>query len=109
MSWLDLYCCEDPEEAAHIFTNKLSSVLDEIAPVKKFQVQNHYAPWLTSSTKALISDCELAQIKAIETGDENDWKIFKQLRNRINNRLKVEKKKWQARRLESCTSTWRVY
>ena len=111
LSWWDLYRCEDPEEAARIFTNKLNSVLDEMAPVKKFQVRNHYAPWLTSSTKALITERDLAQLKAAKSGAENDWKLFKQLRNRINNKLKAERRQWQARRLENCTNTsdtWRI-
>ena len=82
-----------------------------MAPVKKFQVRSHYAPWLTNRTKALITERDLAQMRAAESGEENDWKMFKQLRNNINNRLKVERRQWQARRLERCANTsdtWRI-
>ena len=88
-SWWDLYSCENPEEAVEIFTNKLTLILDEMAPVKKYQVRNNYAPWLTNATKGLMTDRDLAQKKAAETGLSDDWKTFKKLRNQINNKHPV--------------------
>ena len=40
----------------------------------------------------------------MESGDEEDWTVFKNLRNSINNRLKYEEKKWQKDRLRQCSS-----
>ena len=82
-----------------------------MAPIKKYQVRNNYAPWLTNATKGLMTDRDLAQKKAAESGLSDDWKAFKKLRNQINNKLKKEKSEWECRRLEMCTSTsdtWRT-
>ena len=104
ISWWELYSCDDPEKAANIFTNKLNCVLDEVAPIRKFQVRSKYAPWLSSATKAMITERDLAQKKAVDTGDEEDWRSFKKLRNHINNKLKKERLQYQTRRLEACTT-----
>ena len=104
-SWWDLYSCEDPEKAVEIFTQKMTLILDDMAPVKKYQVRSNYAPWLTSKTKDLMNERDLAQKTAAETGNEEDWKKFKVLRNQINGILKKEKRDWQASRLENCATT----
>ena len=79
-SWWELYSCDDPEYAVEIFTRKLNVILDEMAPIRKFQVRPKYAPWLTNSTKELMNERDLAQKRAACTGDSEDWKEFKQLR-----------------------------
>ena len=82
-----------------------------MAPIKKFQVRSHYAPWLTSATKEMMTERDLAHKKASESGKNEDWKQFKKLRNKMNSVLKKEKRNWQARRLENCTTssdTWRT-
>ena len=76
-----------------------------MAPVRKYQIRNKYAPWLTNSSKSLLTDRDLAQKKATETGNDDDWKTFRKLRNQLNSRLKKEKSQWQASRLEKCTNT----
>ena len=110
-SWWEVYRCEDTENAVQIFTQKLTNILDQMAPIKKFQVRSHYAPWLTSATKEMMTERDLAQKKASESGKNEDWKQFKKLRNKMNSVLKKEKRNWQARRLENCTTTsdtWRT-
>ena len=110
-SWWELYCCEDADEAVQIFTRRITIILDEMAPVRKYQIRQKYAPWLSSKTKELINERNLAQKKAAKNGVDEDWKDFKKLRNRINSILKNEKCAWQSSRLENCTSTsdtWRT-
>ena len=86
ISWWELYSCEDPDLAADIFTRKLNAILDVMAPIKKYQVRAKYAPWLTSGTKDLMNDCDLAQKRAASTNKQQDWKTFKMLSNRINSK-----------------------
>ena len=110
-SWWELYSCNDPDEAVEIFTKKLTLILDEMAPIKKYQVCPKYAPWLSNGTKELINDRNLAHKRAAKSGNEDDWKEFKRIRNRVNSILRKEKSSWQSKRLESCTSTsdtWRT-
>ena len=41
LSWLDLYLCEDVDAAVEIFTGKITDILDEMAPMKTFQVRTN--------------------------------------------------------------------
>jgi hypothetical protein len=89
----------------NIFTNKLTLLLNEMAPIKTYQVRKKYAPWLTNATKGLMTERDLAQKKAAETGNTDDWKHFRKLRNQINSKLKKEKTQRQANRMEMCSNT----
>ena len=48
---------------------------------------------------------------ASETNCKDDWKEFKHIRNKINNRLKYEESRWQKIRLDECgpdpAKTWK--
>ena len=74
-----IYSCDDPEIAVGTLSLFLTNILDKLAPVKIFQVRKNYCPWLTDETKCLIQDRNLAQIKAIESGDSDNWKLYKKL------------------------------
>jgi hypothetical protein len=51
-SWWDVYSSEDVEKATEVFTNKITKILDAMAPVRSFRVRNKYAPWLSPILKA---------------------------------------------------------
>ena len=72
VSWWELYCCQDPEEAARLLTNKLTAILDTMAPLKTIQVRNKYAPWLFQDTKQLMKERKKAQETAAKTRDIDD-------------------------------------
>ena len=61
ISWFDLYTCEDPSQAAALLTSKLTDILDQMAPIKTFQVRTKYAPWMSQNTKELLKERNLAQ------------------------------------------------
>ena len=48
-----------------------------MAPVKVIQVRSSYAPWMSAETKAMVKERNLAQEKASETQNEEDWKNYK--------------------------------
>ena len=72
ISWYELYLCEDLDQAVQIFTTSLTKILDRLAPVRTIQIRTKYAPWLSSSTKALIRERDQAQVLAAESGDQDD-------------------------------------
>ena len=42
---------EHMDEAVDHLTQKLTYVLDKLAPIRVFQVRTQYAPWLTEESK----------------------------------------------------------
>ena len=103
-SWWEVYSCEDANEAAAIFTTKLSKILDRHAPVRTFQTRTNFAPWLSEETKHLMKDRDRAQLWASSTQNQTDWASYRVLRNKITKRLKSEKKDWQKNKLEECSN-----
>ena len=100
ISWWGVYSeCFDCESAAKTLTNKINEILDVMAPMRSFQVRTKYAPWMSQQTKDVIKERDQAQKKAAETKDPDDWRMYKHLRNKITNILRVEKKQWQSSKL----------
>ena len=105
LSWWDLYMTDDATQAACLLTNKLTNILDRLAPVKTFQVRNKYAPWLSESTKTLIKERNDAQKVAAESKHPEDWNKFKNLRNTVKSKSRKEKQLWEEGKLNSAENT----
>ena len=71
--------------------------------MKTFQIRNSYNPWLSQQTKDMMLERDRLQKGAAETNDQEVWKEYKKLRNKINNRLKSEEKDWQRSKLSECS------
>ena len=111
VSWLDVYLCNDVDEAVEIFSNKITEILDVMAPMKTIQVRTNYSPWLSKETLELMKVRDELQKLASETKCREDWKRYKEARNKVNNKLKYEESNWRRVRLEECGKdsgkTWR--
>ena len=102
LSWLDLYLSTDVDEAVRLLSSKITFILDTMAPIRTIQVRTKYNPWISKITLNLMKERDDLQKKAAETKDSDDWKEFKKIRNKVNNRLKFEEKNWQKLKLEEC-------
>ena len=110
ISWWEVYSCDNPDSAAELFSNKLNTILNRMAPVKKFQVRTKYAPWMSDETKHKIRTRDAAQKNATESGKAEDWREYKSIRNSVNSILRREKESWQRIKLQEISgdsrSTW---
>lgn len=52
--------CTDVNIATEMLTHKLTTILDELAPIRTFQTRTQYAPWLSEETKSLKKQREEA-------------------------------------------------
>ena len=100
LSWFDLYSCEDANSAAELLTSKLTTILDQMAPVKTIQVRASYAAWLSDGTKQLLKERNDAQKLASHSKDIDDWRFYKSLRNQATARMRQEKKAWVKMKLD---------
>ena len=91
VNWSEVYSCLDVNHAAEVLVCKSNQVLDVHAPWVVYQKRKNYAPWLTSTTLKIMAERDAAKANAahlaaqgIDASDE--WKQFKSLRNKVNNR-----------------------
>ena len=102
ISWWEVYASGDVDEAVDIFTKKLTSILDVMAPVKKFQVKTKYAAWLSDESKDRIKERDEAQDAAALSGSREDWEEYKRFKNNLTESLRKEKMSWQQGKLDAC-------
>ena len=98
---LDIYLCQDPNKASELLTQKLNSILNVLAPVKKIQIRKNYAPWITEECKVNMDSRDHAQKKAIDSGATTDWSNYKRIRNDVTKQVKQAKVVWQRNKMET--------
>ena len=81
-----------------------------MAPITKIQIRTNYAPWLSAESKSWIKERDAAQSKAALSGDIDDWRNYKNIRNSTTARLRAEKSSWEKLKLDNtkhdCNSLW---
>ena len=92
--------CTDVNEAAEMLLHKITSVLDEMAPVKTIQTRSNYAPWLSEETKNLQVERNAAQEKAAESDTPEDWRLLRSLRNQVTARSRSDQSNWEKKKLD---------
>ena len=102
INWWQIYECNDVEIALEILTQRITQILDLMAPIRTIQVKENYAPWLSKETKAIMAERDRAQEAAAESKNDEDWSTYKRLRNRVNSLLRNEKRNWQRNKFIEC-------
>ena len=102
ISMWKIYECEDVDLAVKMLSEELTAILDRMAPIRTIQVRENYAPWLSGQTKQIMAERDLAQKIAIQSKSDDDWVIFKRLRNQVNRILKSEKRNWRRAKFKLC-------
>ena len=100
ISWFDVYQCEDVEKAVNILTHKITTVLNKHAPIRTIQVRSKYAPWLSEATKELMQKRNTAQMVATISKNIDAIRQYRNLRNRVTNMIKYDKKNWERSKLD---------
>ena len=112
LGWLDIYLCNDVDQAVRLLSNKITTTLDRMAPMKTVQVRTNYNPWISQETKDLMKERDETQKQASQSNNPDQWRKYKHLRNRITSRLRSEEKNWQRFKLAECgtdsAKTWKT-
>ena len=83
---------DDPDEIASLLTQLVQKGLDTQAPIHKVQFSTAIPTFATEETRSLIKDRDSALQKAKETSNEDDFRLYRSLRNRTHKSLTQDKK-----------------
>ena len=86
--------CGNLEEAAAVFQELFSHVLDRHAPHKVFQTRKHYVPFLSEETKLLMAERDALKEEATKNGDEDLLLEYRKLRNLIKHNIRIDEKNY---------------
>ena len=87
----ELMSLRDPTECWDCLYHSLISIADRIIPEKQYTVNNELPAWLTPELLNLKKDRDYFFKKAKITGDDGDWFIARNLRNRTNIAMRAAK------------------
>lgn len=90
--WRAVYEADNIDTKVDIFNSNIAALLNIHAPVVRYRITKPYAPWLTNSLKAMISDRDKALRRFKRSGCSADWISYKQLRNMTTLAVKKEKR-----------------
>ena len=92
--WESYYDIESPDQAwDHIKTNILS-VLDEMCPLRSYQIKNYRPDWMTKELIEQIKDRDYFYKKAKTTGEEDYWNIARYFRNITNSNIRQARREF---------------
>ena len=80
----ELLSLDDPCECWKSLYDSLVSIAEEIVPQKEYRIKKEKPAWLTDELLNLQNDRDYFFKKAKITGDEGDWFVARNLRNRVN-------------------------
>ena len=101
-SWWNIYESTDVDNAVQLFTTKINSIIDKMAPIKTFQTRNKFCPWLSKETQCLIKERNRAQAELSEKKTDINHKKYKKLRNEVTKKLRNDKQQWKKQKLKNC-------
>ncbi|RMX39834.1 hypothetical protein pdam_00023350 [Pocillopora damicornis] len=74
------------------------------APLRSKRVHGSKGPWITTELKKMMHLRDRLKVKAIRSGDPNDWNDFKRAHNNVNNAIKNAKKSYYMKSFTACDS-----
>ena len=97
ITWLDVYLCNNVDDAVNLMSDKIRFILDAMAPLKTIQVRTNYNPWISDDTKDMIKQRNILHKRAVDSGNIQDWTDYKIIWNRVVSRQKYEVKNNQSK------------
>ena len=85
--WSAVYGTTNLNDSIQTFNDILERIFNNNAPNIEKKVKGRPCPWLNKSIKSKMNERDKILRKARKTNLENDWLLYKKLRNRCNNLL----------------------
>ena len=98
----------DATRALEILEHKITWTLDRVAPVKKYQTRQGYAPWLTPEIREEMKTRDGLRKRAQSSGLDQDWTTYKRMRNQVKHTSMKLKREYLAKKLnvDSSRQMW---
>ena len=91
---------DDPSKICQIIQSSINYQLDNMAPLRKVQIKSKYPAFTSSETRTLMDERDTAYEDARRMNDQDQWRYFRNLRNRVHKEMKKDKKKFITKELD---------
>ena len=107
--WEEFFRLEDPEQAWAYILEKITPVLNEMCPIRKFKIKNYRPEWITLELIEQLKDHDYFFRKAKKENCEDAWNIAKHLRNVTNANLRRAKREFILSELDGCDTDYKKF
>ena len=91
-NWDEIIEMKDPDLAYNAIEENLKEALEKFIPIKKVQRKKDQKSWITTETRKMMEDRDRARAKAAESNEDDDWKSYRKMRNKVVEKVRKDKK-----------------
>ena len=84
--------------------SKLTPTLDDMCPIRTFEIKNYRPSWITDELSEQIKDRDYFYKKSKADNEEDSWNIARHLRNVTNSNIRSAKKEFVIEELNNCNT-----
>ena len=100
VSWEDVLCENDVDNAYLNFETKFNNILNKHAPIRKKSVRNKETPWMNAHIMQKMRERDKMKSQAKSSGCENQWNMYRQLRNQVTAMVRAAKRSYTCESIE---------
>ena len=101
IDWNELFEQTNVNVACDLFSQPLVKILDEMAPLQKIQIRKSFTPWVSDDTKNIMKLRDETRTKAVNSSQEEDWILYRALRNKCTAEVVRDKNKYNTKKYET--------
>ena len=90
-NWEKVFNEQNVDVATYHLETQFLSVLDQLAPLKKFQPRGKRSDWVSNDTKRIMKLRDEARNKAVQSSLQEEWSEYKTLRNLCTKKVKADR------------------
>ena len=91
MDWERLYQADDPNVACTVMKTNIQSTIDNMCPIRSFNIKQMKDPWITNEILESIHDKDRLLSRAKRSNDPQDWTDARLRRYEVKNMTKHAK------------------
>ena len=100
-NWNGYYNTNSPDAAWHYIKNTITNIIDQSCPVKTFKIKQQKEQWLSDDLLELLKDKDYYANKAKRTGNIDDIRIARHMKNQTKSLIKRAKSDYLCNKLEA--------
>ena len=89
--WEHVLNCQDVNDAWSIWHSTFMSIINHHAPMKSKRIRGNALPWLDGEIIQLMRQRDRAHKIAKRSGSQNNWDVYKKLRNSVTEQIRSKK------------------
>ena len=99
---------QSSEEVWLTIFNELNAIINELAPRTRVQIKKRHKKYFNKAIKAEMKNVDRQLCIAIQTNNNEEWRLFRHMRNSLYKNIETRKKEYYENCFKCKKQTWNV-